>query len=182
MSAEIHIEKLESDRATTLKPQLIGLLSHIVDGGSSVGFLRPLSLHLCTQYWTDVIDAVAADQKILLVALLGDQVVGSVQAEPCSKHNGRHRAEIQKLMVLNTHRKRGIARKLMQAIEQSVINSGYSTLYLDTVTGSPAEQAYLQLGWTRSGSIPNYAVSPDGEMESTTVFYKLLNQISERAA
>jgi predicted GNAT family acetyltransferase len=99
-----------------------------------------------------------------------------VQAELCLRQNGLHRAEIQKLMVLTGERRSGIARQLMTAIELEMLRSGRHTLFLDTVKGKPAETVYERLGWRRTGSIPNYAVSPDGEMESNMIFYKLLHQ------
>jgi len=43
---------------------------------------------------------------------------------------------------------------------------------LDTVTGGDAERLYARLGWERVGVIPNYALTPDGELCSTTYFYK----------
>jgi len=182
MSNLIRIERLTAQRAHQHKPALIRLLQNTVDHGASVGFLRPLSLDVADQFWTGVIDAVASQHKILLVALHAEHVVGTVQAELCAKQNGRHRAEIQKLIVMTTHRQRGIARQLMAAIEQATCEAGCSLLFLDTVTGKPAERVYGQLGWTTSGMIPNYAVSPDGEMESTTIFYKLFNKPSQLVA
>lgn len=182
MTGQISVENLTATRAQTLKSQLMNLLADTVNNAASIGFLRPLDSTLNEQYWDSVLESVRAGQKILLTALLDDRVVGSVQAEPCPKQNGRHRAEVQKLMVLTTYRRDGIARKLMSAIEVESQNAGRSLLFLDTVTGSPAEQVYQRLGWTKSGCIPNYAVSPDGILESTTIFYKILDQGSQLAA
>jgi len=181
MKDSFRIEKLDTRRAGELKMDLITLLQDTVDHGASVGFLRPLKPELADQFWTHIISSVNS-YRILLVALEGNRVVGTVQAELCPKQNGRHRAEVQKLMVLTSHRQRGIARALMDKVERVAREAGCSLLFLDTVTGKPAEQVYKQLGWTRSGTIPNYAVSPDGEMESTTIFYKLLDETSQLAA
>ena len=182
MTNTLRIERATASHAMELKTQLVHLLQNIVDNGSSVGFLRPLSPQLADDYWSDVIDAVADGKKILLTASRENTVVGSVQAELCQRPNGLHRAEVQKLMVLTNERCNGIARKLMSAIELEAIQSGRTTLFLDTVKGKPAETVYQRLGWLRTGSIPNYAVSPDGEMESTMIFYKLLNRSSQPVA
>ena len=171
---DIAIEKLSPVRAQELLEQLILLIQNSVNNGASIGFLRPLSVETATTYWQTVFKALQAHEKILLVAIINNQVVGSVQTELCPKQNGTHRAEVQKLMTLTTHRQHGVARKLMNAIEQAAREARRSTLFLDTVTGKPAEIVYSRLGWQRSGCIPNYAVSPDGEMESTTIFYKLI--------
>jgi len=175
MTDSMLIEKLSPARADQLKPQLVQLLQNCVDNDSSIGFLRPLSLPLAHDYWSDVRNSVESGQKILLAALQDDQVVGSVQADLCQRQNGLHHAEIQKLMVLTVQRCNGIARKLMASIENETRQLGRTTLFLDTVKGKPAELVYERLGWLRTGPIPNYAVSPDGEMETTMIFYKLLD-------
>lgn len=47
---------------------------------------------------------------------------------------------------------------------------------LDTETGSPAELLYQKLGYVELGKIPNYGLSPAGEMKDGTFFYKQLQQ------
>jgi len=182
MTEPLTIERVNAQRATELKSSLVDLLEDTVNNGASVGFLRPLSPDLADEFWTGVINAVSSGHKILLIARHGNDVVGTVQAELCLKQNGRHRAEIQKLMVLTAHRRHGIATKLMSAIELITRDAGCSLLFLDTVTGKSAEQVYVRLGWAKSGTIPNYAVSPDGHMESTTIFYKWLETSPRIAA
>jgi hypothetical protein len=49
---------------------------------------------------------------------------------------------------------------------------GKTVLVLDTVTGSDAERLYARSGWQRVGSVPDYALMPDGALCATTVFYK----------
>ena len=52
--------------------------------------------------------------------------------------------------------------------------TGKTLLVLDTVTGSPAQTLYENLGFTLSGTIPHYAMSTQGMLESTSVMYKVL--------
>jgi hypothetical protein len=42
------------------------------------------------------------------------------------------------------------------------------------VRGDPAEQLYAAAGWQRVGVIPGYALSPDGVLCDTVIFYKSL--------
>ncbi|MEY2822662.1 MAG: hypothetical protein RLZZ485_298, partial [Actinomycetota bacterium] len=51
---------------------------------------------------------------------------------------------------------------------------GVSLLYLDSATGFLVESVYQAWGWTRVGSIPDYAANPDGTLVATTYFYKQL--------
>lgn len=46
---------------------------------------------------------------------------------------------------------------------------------MDTETGSPAEAVYKRLGYTEVGIIPNYGISPTGELKAGTFFYKDLS-------
>jgi acyl-CoA dehydrogenase len=79
-----------------------------------------------------------------------------------------------KLLVHRAARRRGIAERLMDALEREARAEGRTLLVLDTVTGDPAERLYEKLGWSRVGVIPGYALYPDGRLCDTTVFYKYL--------
>ena len=79
-----------------------------------------------------------------------------------------------KLLVHRRARRRGLAERLMQAVEAAAREAGKTLLVLDTVTGGTAERLYARTGWVECGSIPGYALMPDGEPCGTTVFYKAL--------
>lgn len=70
---------------------------------------------------------------------------------------------------------RGVARRLMAALEEHARSLGRSTLVLDTETGSGAEKMYEKLGWVKVGVIPEISWTPDQtRCAPTTFFYKLL--------
>ncbi|HEY1227716.1 MAG TPA: GNAT family N-acetyltransferase, partial [Ramlibacter sp.] len=71
-------------------------------------------------------------------------------------------------------RRQGLAQRLLQAIDVQARAAGKSVLVLDTVTGGDAERLYARCGWQPVGSIPNYALMPDGAFCATTVFHKQL--------
>lgn len=161
----------------TAEPGLLGslsaLLTDAVHGGASVGFLAPLSAHTASTYWAGVMAALGPAQ-VLWVAEQGGQVVGTVQLSLCTKDNGRHRAELQKLLVLSAQRGQGLARRLMTMAEDFARQHGLSLLVLDTLADSKAEGLYAHLGWQRAGQIPSYAGDPQGRLCATVVFYKQL--------
>jgi acetyltransferase len=101
-------------------PGLWSLLIDIVDGGASVGFLAPLSAETASAYWHEVA-ASLGPTLMLWVAEEGDQVVGAVQLAPSPRKNGRHRAEVCKLFVRRSHRGRGVAARLMRALEAATL-------------------------------------------------------------
>jgi ribosomal protein S18 acetylase RimI-like enzyme len=88
--------------------------------------------------------------------------------------NGRHRAEISKLIVDPESWRLGIGRALMMAAEALARREGRTLLVLDTRTGDAAEDLYAGMGFHKTGVIPDYVRSETGALESTTVMYKLL--------
>jgi acetyltransferase len=170
----MRIERLDALTTPAVIPQLAALLQDTVASGGSIGFLPPLSREDAFAYWHDVVAALETPYRILLVAREMDQITGTVQLDLASRPNADHRAEIIKLMVAPTHRKQGIGRALMDAIEAEATQAGRTTLVLDTRAGDPSERLYLSLGYTRAGTIPEYARSADGTLHSTVLLYKLL--------
>ena len=149
------------------------LLMDVVDGGASVGFLAPMAGATAAAYWQEVAAALGPG-LMLWVAEDGEQVVGAVQLAPAQRENGRHRAEVCKLFVRRSHRGRGVAARLLQALEAAAVEAGRSLLVLDTHAGSDAEAMYRRLGWQKAGEIPGYAASPDGQMHATALYFKQL--------
>jgi acetyltransferase len=168
------IARLTEFDALANLPGLATLLEDAVNNGASVGYLRPLDSRLSNRYWREVCDALATGGRILLVARDGVEIVGSVQLDLSRKPNGRHRAEVQKLLVLSRHRRRGIARDLMRAIEEEARRANRSLLVLDTESGSDAVAFYESQGWARCGSIPDFALSADGVPTANILYYKRL--------
>lgn len=154
--------------------ELCGLLMDAVEGGASLGFLSPIPLRTAMEYWNGVLAALASGVA-LFVAEEEGRVVGAVQLVPCQRETGQHRAEVQKLLVLRSHRGRGIASMLMQTVEQAARERGRTLLVLDTHEGCQASRIYDHLGWSRAGTIPGYALDTNGRaMHGATVFYKHL--------
>ena len=164
--------QLAKARDEALVPGLCALLQDAVHGGASVGFLAPLAMPTALRYWRGVFQDLARHQ-VLWIALDDGAVVGTVQLGLCGRENGSHRAEVRKLLVRSDYRRRGVARDLMQVVERFAIANSRSLLVLDTIAGSPAESLYQNLGWRKSGEIPDYAAMPDGELRPTAVYYRL---------
>ena len=155
---------------------LVDLLPDAVDDGASVGFLPPLDPAEGAAYWLGVIDDVAAGTRVLLGARdAGGRLVGSAQLELAMRPNGRHRAEVQKVMVHTAARQRGLGRALMDAAEAEARRRDRTTLVLDTRQGDPSERLYRAAGWTLSGTVPRYARSADGTLHATAFYHKLLD-------
>lgn len=170
----MEISRLSAEQATRLLPDLVTLLRDAVDGGASIGFLPPLSYQEAESYWLEVIEVLEKPNRIMLIVRNDGALAGTVQLNLESRPNGRHRAEVIKLMVHSAQRRRGIAQALMQAVEAEAAKAKRTTLVLDTRVGDAAEQLYLKLGWIPAGKIPKYAADADGSLDTTVVMYKLL--------
>lgn len=152
------------------------LLRDAVEHGASVGFTLPLTDAEVTDYWRKVAADVAAGNKLLWAARDdGGRVVGSVQLALETRANGRHRAEVQKLMVLAAERGRGLGAELMRVLETAAARDGRRVLFLDTSEGpGGARRFYERTGYTYAGGIPDYAADPDGRLVPNAIFYKRL--------
>lgn len=180
MTTKIGLQLKTVERGDTqVLPALAALLGDGVAHGASVGFLAELSTAEARAYWDGVL-ARLGPQHILWTLHEGGHLVGTVQLAICEKANGRHRAEVQKLIVHSSARGRGLASVLLRTLEQAARVKGCSLLVLDTEAGSPAEAVYGHLGWAKAGEIPRYAASPDGRLCATALYYKLLEQETSR--
>ena len=174
----MHAIRQITARDTVLQDQLKKLLRDAVESGASVGYVVPLADDDAGQYWQGVFAQVEDGSLILLVAENADQIIGTVQLSLCSKPNGKHRAEVQKMLVHTSARRRGLGHDLMQAIEQAARASARSLLVLDTESGSSGQHLYAAMGYLVAGEIPNFALptipSQSEKLLPTTYMYKLL--------
>lgn len=176
--SSIYIERWVPDPARVNEDveALGGVLHACVHAGGSVSFVLPFSLEDATAFWRDqVLPAVHAGSRRVLLASLGGRVVGTVQLDLATPPNQPHRAEVKKLLVHPEARRRGIAKALMIAVETEAHASGRILLTLDTVTGGFAEPLYRSLGYITVGVIPKYALNFNSSvLEATTVMCKEL--------
>jgi len=151
------------------------VLIDCVEGGASVSFMLPLAREKAVEFWHKVADSVARGERVLLVAEDGDgEIVGTVQMITAQPENQPHRADIAKMLVHRRARRRGIAQRLMAAVEHAAREERKDVLVLDTVTGGDAERLYERAGWQRVGTVPKYALMPNGEFCGTTFYCKQL--------
>ena len=177
MTGSTHtIERLTPPVADSDIRDLAHVLMDAVESGAAVSFLASLTLDRAEDWWRETIAGSHA-RAIFLVARGVDGIVGTVQLHPAWAPNQPHRAEIAKLLVHRRSRRQGVATTLMQTVEDDARRAGFRLLTLDAKRGEAAEQLYRHLGWTAVGTIPRYALDPDGHtLHDAVVFYKELNQ------
>lgn len=166
------VEPLAPDAYEDAIPALADLVVDAVAGGASISFLADVTPASAGAWWRARLDGVRDGTTTLFVARDGDRVVGSTLLMRSTNANSPHRAEIGKVIVHRSARRRGLARALMTAAEDHARAEGRWLLVLDTVTGSDADAMYRALGWQETGIVPDYALLPDGRPWPATFFWK----------
>ncbi|GAA4622134.1 GNAT family N-acetyltransferase [Actinoallomurus vinaceus] len=151
---------------------LAELLADVVSDGHSLGFLTPFDRSEAVAWWEARGPAVADGSLLVWVSRGPRGVDGTVGLALEPKPNGRHRAEVVKLMVRRDARGRGLGRALLTTAERAAAQAGATLLLLDTETGSAAEDLYHATGWIRYGIVPDYAADPAGALRDCSFFYK----------
>ncbi|GAA2993815.1 GNAT family N-acetyltransferase [Kitasatospora albolonga] len=173
----MHITALTAEQLTDHAQALGGLLADAVEGGASVGFEAGLGADAAAEWWRGLAGPLADGQLLLWAAFEeedGGRPLGTVQLRLTSYPNGRHRAELAKLLVHRAARGRGAGRRLLAHAEAAATARGLTLLLLDTETDSPAEHLYRSAGWTALGTVPGHATNPAGELRPTTFYFKTL--------
>jgi len=152
MTGDVNVRRISAGEAAERVEALAEVLVDCVEGGASVSFMLPLPREKAVAFW----------------------IVGTVQMVLSQPDNQPHRADIAKMLVHRRARRRGIAQRLMNAIDEIAREEGKTVLVLDTVTGGDAERLYERTGWQRAGVVPKYALMPDGAFCATTFYYKHL--------
>ena len=172
MTAPVTVETLDAAAFRAAIPDLAELLVDAVESGAGVSFLGGVTVAETGRWWGTIEGEVAAGVITPFVAMLDGRIVGCVLLARSTIPNSPHRAEIRRMLVHSSARRRGIARVLLGAAEARARDDGRWLLVLDTVTGSAADALYRSLGWQETGVVPNFAMLPDGRPSPATFFWK----------
>jgi GNAT superfamily N-acetyltransferase len=174
VTEQIEVRRLRPDEPRERLDALAEVLADCVAGGASVGYMDPFSLEDARAVFEVYARDAEQGRRIILGAFLDGDLVGTAQLVLAVPPNQPHRAEVARVLVHRSARRRGIANRLMEQLEQEARAEGRTLLVLDAVTGGDAARLYDRLGWNTVGVIPDYALYPDGRPCDTTVFWKSL--------
>ncbi len=169
----IRIESLSA--SPNISEALGTMLIDVVANNGSVSFMHPLEPARAAEFWAGSLAAAARGERIVLGAFdadTGNELVATVTLLLDTPPNQPHRGEIAKMMTRPSHRGRGIARQLMREAERLAVQHGRTLLMLDTATVDGASKLYEALGFTFAGEIPDYALTPMGELTGTRLYWK----------
>ena len=170
----VAVRSLSSEEASIRIAELADILVDAVAHGSSVNFLAGFDEAGAIAFWRGQLPGIADGSRILLIAEADGAIVGTTVLTLAPQPNAPHRAEIGKMLVHSTARRRRLGTRLLSAAEETARRLGRTLLLLDTHTGSAGEHLYRSCGWTEFGVVPGHALTPDGQPAPTTFFYKRL--------
>lgn len=170
--AGLAVEALDAAAAASAERRLSALLAACVADGASLPWLAPLAPAVAQGFWRGVSSQVALGKAALLVAWLEGEMVGAVLLSLDMPENQPYRAEVQKLMVVPTARRRGVGRALLARAEQVARGIGRSLLVLDTRAGTPADALFRAAGWVELGTLPGGELGPDRQPADVVRFWK----------
>ena len=172
---QIEVRRLGRDEARERLDALAAVLADCVAGGASVGYMEPFSHADARAVFEEYAREHEQGGRIILGAFLDGELVGTAQLVVAVPPNQPHRADVARVLVHRSARRRGIAQRLMTQLEHEARAEGKALLVLDAVTGGDAARLYERDGWNTVGVIPDYALYPDGRPCDTTVFWKALD-------
>ena len=150
--------------------QLARVLVACVADGASVGWVATPGVEAAQTWWAGFL----ADPQTRTWVARDDAgtIVGTASLVLAGQENGRHRAEVVKVLVHPGARRRGHARALLTAVEEGARQEGRHLLVLDTNEGSDAERLYAASGYERVGAIPGFSVQTGGDLHPTVLYYR----------
>ncbi|MBV8355097.1 MAG: GNAT family N-acetyltransferase [Candidatus Eremiobacteraeota bacterium] len=134
--------------------------------------MHPLAPHIAEAFWESSLGAADRGERVVLGAREGSTLAGTITLLLNLPQTQPHRAEIAKMMTRASHRRRGVGRALLAAVEQIAVNLGRTMLTLDTAVEDGAAGFYEACGYQRAGIIPDYAYKPHGGLTGTIFYWK----------
>jgi GNAT superfamily N-acetyltransferase len=171
----VRVVELDADAVEAHLGELAQLLLDAHASNMALGLAPDLTAERAAVVYRRTASQLKAGERILLGAFDGNILVGAVHLARAEAENGRHRGEIQRLVVGTGSRGRGIGRMLMEAAVGQARRLGLRLLWLMTHEGTAADQIYQRLGWTRLGVVPAYSTLTDGSVTGNAYYYLQLD-------
>jgi ribosomal protein S18 acetylase RimI-like enzyme len=170
-----NIEIIELSDSESIREQLADMLIETVANGGTLNFMHPLARSAALSFWEKGFRSVASGDRVILGALDGSRVVGTLSIFLDCGDNQPHRCEIGKIMTSLSHRGQGIGSQLVAESERAARARRRSLMVVTTATGGTAYSLYERIGFTLAGTIPNFGSDPHGKMEGCMFYWKQID-------
>lgn len=168
-----------------LIPYIAALHANCISNDQVIAtFLAPINQDKLLAWWKERIAEVNMGRRFICLLLdesmpgskpKGIELMGVVMLSMPPSETGSFRGVVENLLVSPRYRRKGGARALQQHLEAEAMRRGKTLLMVETETGSLAESVYTNFGFTEMGRIPQYSISPSGEVKDVTFSYKRLS-------
>jgi ribosomal protein S18 acetylase RimI-like enzyme len=151
------VEPLTELGQTDLDDLCDAALKAVADGGG-FGWIKAPQRHVMENYWRGVL---MVPERSLFVARLDGVICGSAQLVRSPRNNEAQSFSAQLIshFIVPWARRRGLGRRLVQAVEAAARAAGIAVLNLDVrATQIAAIALYESLGFERWGTHPAYAL------------------------
>jgi len=156
MSERRDVAEVEALAGSDLQDLCEAAEDAIGDGGG-FGWITPPRRHVMEAYWRGVL---LVPQRSLFIARFEGTIAGSAQlVRPTANAEARAFAvDLTTHFVAPWARRRGLGRRLIDAVEQTARGEGYLVVNLDVrETQDGAIALYERMGYRRWGTHPRYA-------------------------
>jgi ribosomal protein S18 acetylase RimI-like enzyme len=167
------VERLRAFEDTDLEDLCEATVAAIEDGGG-FGWIKAPALTVLENYWNGVL---LVPERTLFVARLNGRVCGSVQLVVPPRNNEAQgfAAQLTSNFLAPWSRGHGLARRMIETVEEAARAAGFAVLNLDVrATQEAAIGLYETMGFHRWGTHPAYA-RVDGKVIPGHYYFKRLN-------
>lgn len=115
------------------------------------------SIYPVDSHALESLDDLSKDSVVFLAAYLSDEVI----ACGAIKFLEEGYSELKRMYVSPKHRGKGIAKKIMEALEYQAVSKGFGTIKLETgVHQGAAKQLYRSFGFSKTTAFGSYTENP----------------------
>src|ERR1700759_1578688 len=150
------VERLRAFDGDDLEDLCEATVAAIEDGGG-FGWVKAPARTVLESYWNGVL---LVPERSLFVARLNGTVCGAVQlvAPPRNNEAQAFAAQLTGNFLAPWSRGHGLARRMVEAVEDAARVGGFAVLNLDVrATQQAANRPYEIMGFQRCGTLPAYA-------------------------
>jgi ribosomal protein S18 acetylase RimI-like enzyme len=173
-AAKISVEQVREPLSASDLNDLCDATDSAIEGGGGFGWVDLPARDTLERYWQGVI---AAPTRWLFIARLDGVICGTTQVvmPPTNNEAQGHMVTLTTNFVAPWARGHGLARMLLEAVEEACRKGGFAVINLDVrETMDRAIATYESLGYVMFGEHP-YSVRLAGETVKSRHYYKVIN-------
>jgi GNAT superfamily N-acetyltransferase len=152
----VRLEWLRSVDSNTGR-KLLGLMNRTLEEETTIGFPGPLEDHTGRKLMVQLNEDVEIGHRHVLVAYIGDAIVGQLILTPNSSPNHRHIVELSRGTIHPSFRGGGLAFRAFQEVANKCEELKREVICLDVRAGTHAALWWQHFGFKQYGFLADYS-------------------------